>query len=188
MSAVDPLQLAEEPNDSPDAVARVAALNEEINLRYADEVDEWTHEELEEDTVAYLAEVTPALVSPPHGVFVVTRIDGEAVGCGALKPFDAAAGIAEVKRMYTAPAARRRGVSRAVLGHLEARAVELGYRRLVLETGTEQPEALALYEGSGWDRITPYGRYKDAPSSVCFGKDLDRIDSDHGDRADPITT
>jgi GNAT superfamily N-acetyltransferase len=74
--------------------------------------------------------------------------------------------------MYTAPEARRRGVSRAVLERLELIAAELGYRRLRLETGTAQPEAVALYESHGWERITPYGRYKDSPSSVCFAKDL----------------
>ncbi len=172
MTCVFDIELAEEPYDSDDAAALVAALNEEINLRYAGEVEEWTQEELDADTEAYLAEVTPDLVTPPNGVFVVARIDGEAVGCGALKPIDREGGVGEVKRMYTAPSARRRGVSRRILAHLEARAAELGYRRLLLETGTEQPEALALYEAHGWERVTPYGRYKEEPSSVCFGKDL----------------
>ncbi len=185
MSVEARVELAEEPYDGPDAAALVAALNEEINLRYADEVDAWTEEELEEDDQAYLAEVTPDLVTPPNGVFVLARLDGEAVGCGALKPFDRAAGIGEVKRMYVAPHARRRGISRLVLAHLEARAFELGYHRLQLETGTEQPEALALYAADGWTRITPYGRYKDLPSSVCFGKDLRSAAAAAG-RADPV--
>jgi GNAT superfamily N-acetyltransferase len=189
LSSRDPIELVEEPYDSAHAVALVTALNDEINLRYAEEVDEWSDEELQEDTDAYLAEVTPELVAPPNGVFVVARIAGEAVGCGAVKPFDRAAGIGEIKRMYTAPHARRRGISRAVLAHLESRARELGYERLQLETGTEQPEALALYEASGWERITPYGRYKDLPSSVCFGKDLVRTAPPRSvDRAGPIAT
>ena len=75
--------------------------------------------------------------------------------------------------MYTAPTARRRGISRALLGRLEEIASDLGYRRLQLETGTGQPEAMALYESAGWHRITPYGHYKDSPDSVCFAKELD---------------
>jgi GNAT superfamily N-acetyltransferase len=81
-------------------------------------------------------------------------------------------GVGEVKRMYVVPTARRRGVSRRLLTGLEARAADLGYERLLLETGTPQPEAIALYESAGWDRIAPYGHWKDSPSSVCFGKDL----------------
>jgi GNAT superfamily N-acetyltransferase len=77
-----------------------------------------------------------------------------------------------VKRMYTVPTARRRGVSRLILERLEGIATELGYARLQLETGTEQPEALALYDSAGWVRITPYGRYKEDPTSVCYAKDL----------------
>jgi hypothetical protein len=50
--------------------------------------------------------------------------------------------------------------------------VELGYRRLVLETGTAQPEALELYATAGWEGIEPYGYWKDSPTSLCFAKDL----------------
>jgi GNAT superfamily N-acetyltransferase len=74
--------------------------------------------------------------------------------------------------MFTVEGARRRGISRVVLAHLEDRAAALGYRRLVLETGTAQPEALALYEASGWVRITAYGHYRDSPESICFAKEL----------------
>ena len=80
--------------------------------------------------------------------------------------------MAEIKRMYTAPEARRQGVSRGVLARLEARGAALGYRRLKLETGLAQPEALALYEAQGWERIAPYGRFRDHPESVCFAKDV----------------
>jgi GNAT superfamily N-acetyltransferase len=166
------IQLTEEPYDGSIATALVAALHQDINERYAAEMADWTETEVEADMIAYLAEVNPALVTPPHGTFVVAWLDGEPAGCGALKPVDGEVGLGEVKRMYTVPRARRRGVSRAVLAELEARAAALGYRRLQLETGTEQPEALALYGSHGWERIEPYGRYKDEPSSVCFAKDL----------------
>lgn len=166
------IELTEEPYDGPVAEALVAALNADINERYAADMQQWTEVEQADETTAYLAEVTPELVCRPHGVFLVAWLDGEPAGCGALKPFDADARLAEIKRMYTVPGARRRGVSRAVLVRLEAIAAELGYRHLQLETGTEQPEALALYESAGWSRIPSYGRYKDDPSSVCYAKAL----------------
>ena len=112
------------------------------------------------------------MVSPPQGCFVVAWLDDVAVGCGALKPLRAGERVGEIKRMHTLPSARRQGVSRALLAHLEDAARRLDYRRLQLETGTAQPEALALYEAHGWHRITPYGRYKDSGESVCFAKDL----------------
>ncbi len=166
------IELTEEPYDGPIATDLVAALHREITERYAGEMEEWTEAELAEDTDAYMEEVTPELVAPPHGAFVVAWLGGKPVGCGAVKPVVGGEQLGEVKRMYTVPGARRRGVSRAVLARLEVLATGLGYRRLQLETGTEQPEAVALYEAQGWHRIEPYGRYKDEPSSVCFGKDL----------------
>lgn len=166
------IELTEEPYDSAVAVALVADLLVEINERYAHEIEAMTPEELAAEDAEYLAEVTPEMVARPQGVFLVAWLDGSPAGCGALKPVPDLATTAEVKRMYTAPMARRRGVSRAILERLEQVAAELGYEHLQLETGTEQPEALALYESHGWHRITPYGRYKDSPSSVCFGKDL----------------
>lgn len=166
------IELTEEPYDSAVATALVAELLAEINERYAHEIEAMTPEELAAEDAEYLAEVTPEMVARPLGVFLVAWIDGEPAGCGALKPAPDLATTAEVKRMYTAPTARRRGVSRVVLERLEEVSRELGYEQLQLETGTEQPEALALYESHGWHRIAPYGRYKDSASSVCFGKHL----------------
>jgi len=159
------ITITEEPYDAPVVVVLVQALNEEINERYAGDA-------YDEDEEAYQAEVTPSLVRSPHGTFLVAWLDGEPVGCGAIKPLDADPAVGEVKRMYTVTTVRRRGVSRTVLSRLEAVAVELGYARLQLETGTAQPEALALYESAGWQRITPYGRYKGSPESVCFAKEI----------------
>jgi GNAT superfamily N-acetyltransferase len=166
------IELTEEPYDTPVATALVAALHTEIGERYADEIEEMTEAEQVEDAGAYLAEVTPETVTRPHGAFVVAWLDGQPVGCGAVQPLDGLAGVAEVKRMYSAPWVRRRGVSRRILTRLEEVAIELGYRRAQLETGQPQPEAIALYESAGWVRITPYGHYKDSALSVCFGKDL----------------
>jgi len=169
------VEITEEPYAGAVGRALVAALTQDINERYAFEIEVWSAEEQAQDELDYQAEVTPDLVVPPLGAFYVAWLDGAPAGCGALKPLhpggpDRTAG--EIKRMYTAPHARRRGVSNALLARLEARAIELGYRRLQLETGTAQPEALALYERAGWHRITPYGRYKDTADSICFAKDL----------------
>ena len=166
------IELSEERYDSPEATELVRELHADINERYAAEIAAMSADEVAEDDAAYLAEVTPDAVAPPLGTFVVARLDGRAMGCGALKPMDGHPGVAEIKRMYTRPEARRRGVSRRILDRLEQAAAELGYRSIRLETGSEQPEAVALYEAHGWYRITPYGRYQDSPSSICFAKDL----------------
>jgi len=112
-------------------------------------------------------------VTRPRGTFVVAHLDGTPVGCGALRPLPGGDGtIAEVKRMYTVPAARGRGVARALLRRLVAVAAELGYRQVVLETGTRQPEAMALYASEGWVPVVPYGEYCGEHLSRCFVLDL----------------
>ena len=109
-------------------------------------------------------------LAPPNGVFVVAWVDGVPVSCGGVRQYDATTG--EIKRMYTVPDARRRGISRVVLEELETRAAAIGYTRLVLETGVRQPEAIAMYEHAGYESIEPYGFYKNAPLSRCYAKSL----------------
>jgi GNAT superfamily N-acetyltransferase len=162
------ISITEEPYDGPLAEAFVHQLLIDLNERYA-EVDEAD----DPDDDDYLAEISPAMVQAPLGTFLVAWLDGEPAGCGALKPLDSDPAIGEIKRMYTAPTARRRGISRVLLTRLEDIAADLGYRRIQLETGLAQPEAIALYESAGWHRITPYGQYKGSPQSVCFAKELD---------------
>jgi ribosomal protein S18 acetylase RimI-like enzyme len=74
--------------------------------------------------------------------------------------------------MYVAENARGRGFARAILAELERTAFAAGRRRAVLETGREQPEAIALYRSSGYRDIPKFGVYRDAPTNVCLGKDL----------------
>jgi GNAT superfamily N-acetyltransferase len=162
------ITVTEEPYDGPVAVTLVQRLLVDLNERYADEVEAGSTDQ--PDDHDYLSEVTPQMVRPPAGVFVVAWIDGEPAGCGAVKPLDSDPTVAEIKRMYTVPGHRRRGVGRLLLERLEADAVALGYQRAQLETGLAQPEALALYESHGWHRIEPYGHYKHSPQSVCFAK------------------
>jgi GNAT superfamily N-acetyltransferase len=116
---------------------------------------------------------SPAPTNVPLGereVYLLAWRDGIAVGCGALRRVDATTG--EVRRMFVTREARREGIGRALLARLEADALALGYRRLVLETGTRQKPAMALYRASGWRRIKPYGPFVDDPTSVCFGKTM----------------
>ena len=101
---------------------------------------------------------------------VVAYDDNKPVGCGAIKEFDPAA--MEVKRMYTLPESRGKGIASTVLSELEKWAAELSYKRCVLETGKRQPEAIELYKKSGYRIIQNYGQYAGIENSVCFEKTL----------------
>jgi putative acetyltransferase len=101
---------------------------------------------------------------------VVAYQDGEPVGCGAFKEFEP--GAVEIKRMFVQPAHRGQGLAQAVLAELERWAGELGYASCVLETGQKQPEAIALYQRSGYARIPNYGQYAGVENSVCMQKAL----------------
>ncbi|QCX39824.1 GNAT family N-acetyltransferase [Aureibaculum algae] len=90
------------------------------------------------------------------------------IGCGAVKEFESS--TMEVKRMFTLHEARGKGVASKVLNELEKWTAELFYTRLVLETGLQQPEAIALYEKCGYNKITNYGQYAGVENSVCFEK------------------
>ncbi len=106
----------------------------------------------------------------PRTVFVVARDSGEAIGCGAIRPFTSE--IAEVKRLYVSPAHRGRGIAREIIDALEQFARENGFSELWLETGLRQPAAIRLYERLGYTRIAGFGDYKDDPLSVCYGLSL----------------
>jgi putative acetyltransferase len=101
---------------------------------------------------------------------VVAYAGEEPVGCGAFKEY--APDSVEIKRMFVQPAHRQRGVARAVLVELETWAAELGYANCVLETGKRQPEAIALYQRSGYAFTPNYGQYMGIDNSVCMRKML----------------
>jgi len=103
------------------------------------------------------------------GAFLVGRIDGVAVACGALRPM--ADGIGELKRMFVRRDHRGRGYARAILAAIEELARQRGYQMIRLETGIHQPEAIALYEGAGYRPILCFGEYVDYHSR-CFEKSL----------------
>ena len=117
----------------------------------------------------------PGYFDPPDGAFFVGYLDGTPVATGAWRrrsdvAVDGTTATAEIKRMYVAPVARGRGLARAMLTHLETTARAAGAEVMVLETGLAQPEAIALYESSGYTPVPGFGFYKDAPLSRCFAR------------------
>ena len=122
-----------------------------------------------------VADIEPELPAHEMLATLAITVNGVVVGCAALR--DAARygeGYGELKRMYVRPAFRGRGLARRALVDLERIAVERGLRRLILETGVRQPEAIGLYESAGYRCIPRYGPYVDAPTSVCYARWLVR--------------
>jgi len=101
---------------------------------------------------------------------VVAYENNQSVGCGAMREY--APKIMEVKRMYTLPASRGRGIASKVVTELEKWASELAYVTCLLETGKKQPEAIGLYQKSGYKLIPNYGQYAGIENSVCFEKKI----------------
>ncbi len=92
------------------------------------------------------------------------------VGCGAIKHFEPK--VMEVKRMFVPADKRGQGFASLVLTELENWAKELSSEKCVLETGYQNPEAIALYKKSGYSQIPNYGQYIGIKSSICFEKVL----------------
>ncbi len=144
-------------------------------LAYTDAVVRALEAELQQEYVeryggADEAPVDPAEFAPPGGVFVVGFADGEPVASGGFRRHSEQ--VAEIKRMYVVEDRRGVGYARRLLAELEARAAAVGYRRIVLETGLRQPEAIALYESSGYQPVEGIGFYADQALSRSFAKDL----------------
>lgn len=97
----------------------------------------------------------------PNIRFFVARLGGAAVACGGVAFLD---GYGEVKRMYSKPSVRGRGVAKALLLRIEAETRDAGLSLLRIETGVYQEEALRFYEGAGFRRCGPFGPYAALPS------------------------
>jgi len=141
----------------PAAVSLVRELDAELLALYPDEGEGFFDLRGEE-------------VEAPRGAFFLAYRGDVAVACGAVRSIDAR--TAEVKRMYVSREARGLGLGRRLLRTLEAAARELGKTRIVLETGTRQPEAVALYRGEGYVDVPRFGSYPDSPLSLWLGKPL----------------
>lgn len=142
------------PIDS-EAVSLIAALDAELHARYPE--------------MEGIGDFRPEQVVS-DGVFLLARVNGHALGCGAVRRYDAV--TAEVKRMYVSPEARGKGLGLHLLEALESHARRLGYQRLILETGLRQPEAIRLYEKAAYTRCSCWGAYASDPLSVCFAKEV----------------
>ncbi len=101
---------------------------------------------------------------------VLVQVAGRPLACGAMKPFNSS--TVEIKRMYTVPGERGKGLATQVLAELERWAAEIDYQSCVLETGKQQPEAISLYRKNGYATIPNYGQYAGVDNSVCFEKQL----------------
>jgi GNAT superfamily N-acetyltransferase len=150
------------PLGHPDAQLLVAEVQQEYVVRYGGPDN---------------GPMDPTMFDAPGGAFFVAYLDDapQAMGGWRLRPDLTRLGgtrLAEIKRMYVAPAARRRGVARAVLTHLEQTARDSGADVVVLETGIAQPEAIELYTSSGYQPVEKFGHYAWSPKSRCYGKRL----------------
>ena len=122
--------------------------------------------------------IEPGEFAPPRGRFVLGTVGGRPAAMGGwrrrpdLGGTFPGVGVAEVKRMYVAAHARRRGLARLLLAHLEVTAREDGVGLLVLETGTKQPEAIALYESAGYEPAPAFGNYAASPYSRYYARRL----------------
>lgn len=108
----------------------------------------------------------------PEVTFWSAWLDGQLVGCGALKALSATVG--EVKSMRTRPAFLRRGVGQAVLDEILRTARGRGYSSLYLETGTGAPFAAAhaLYLRNGFEWCGPFGDYQATDFNVFMVRRL----------------
>ena len=161
------LRIAAVDYDHPDAARLIEEVQQEYVVRYGGRDD---------------SPADPAEFAPPGGLFLVGYLGGVGVVCGGWRAHGPDAGTgastgvgtdAEIKRMYVTPAARSRGLARRMLAEMERTARAAGYRRMILETGSKQPEAIGLYRSSGYTEIAAFGYYAGSPHSIHLAKLLD---------------
>ncbi len=142
--------------DTPAAVELIEEVQQEYVLRYGG---------------PDRTPVDPAEFEPPHGLFLVgfAGPSGVGVACGGWRSHG---GDAELKRMYVRRDARRGGLARELLAELERTALAAGHRRMILETGSKQPEAVAFYRSAGYADIPAFGYYAQAPLAIHLAKPL----------------
>ncbi|MCX5101266.1 GNAT family N-acetyltransferase [Streptomyces sp. NBC_00264] len=150
--------------DHPDAVK----LNDQVQLEYAERYGD-------EGDVTPL---DPAMFEPPNGLYLLAYDTRDRpVATGGWRTQDRndegySDGDAELKRMFVIPEGRGNGLARRILAALEDDARAAGRVRMVLETGDQQPEAIALYTSSGYTPCEKFGHYRTYESSLCFAKPL----------------
>ncbi|MEE1739044.1 GNAT family N-acetyltransferase [Streptomyces sp. BE147] len=159
------MNIQTQPFDHPDAVK----LNDQVQLEYAERYGDGE------------GDVTPldaTMFEPPNGLYLLAYdASGNPVATGGWRAQERneegySDGDAELKRMYVVLEARGNGLARRLLAALEADARAAGRTRMVLETGDQQPEAIALYTSSGYAPCEKFGHYRTYESSRCFAKPL----------------
>ena len=156
------LRIEQVPIDHSDAQLLIEGVQQEYVVRYGG------HDR---------TPMEPSYFEPPDGAFFVGYRDEVPVTMGGwrFRPDVSRLGSdrpAEIKRMYVAPAARRNGLARRMLQHLEDAARAAGAAVMILETGTAQPEAMALYVAAAYEPVEPFGLYRDSPRNRCYGRRL----------------
>ncbi|WP_343667891.1 GNAT family N-acetyltransferase [Chitinophaga sp.] len=141
-------------SDDPHFLDLIIALDKDLWVRYP---------EVQQDY-----EVLDKVKNIP--TVVVAYVDALPVGCACFRPFDEK--TIEIKRMFVHDTHRGQGIAYAILKELESWAASLGYTRAVLETGIRQPEAIALYQKSGYTFMDNYPPYEQMENSVCLQKPL----------------
>lgn len=141
--------------DEPETAKLVAAALNDLAGRYGGSGDD--------------TPIDPRDFDPPGGAFFVAELGGTLVGCAGWRRHGT---DAELKRMYTAPQARGRGLARRMLTVIEDSARAANLTRVILETGSKQPEAIGLYESAGYRRIENFGYYKDHDDAMSYGRSL----------------
>ncbi|MBZ6260796.1 GNAT family N-acetyltransferase [Streptomyces olivaceus] len=152
------------PFDHPDAVKLSDEVQAEYDVRYGDGGD--------------ATQLDPSDFAPPNGLYLVAYDENDVpVASGGWRRQDRndegnLDGDAELKRMFVIAQVRGRGLARRILAALEDDARAAGRTRMVLETGTKQPEAVALYTSSGYEPCGKFGYYRFHDDSLCYAKAL----------------
>ncbi len=157
MSPSTEIEFRRENLDSPVVQTLIKALNAELESIYPEDG-------------ANFFRLAPEEVAEGRGAFLVAYLDDKPIGCGAIRLNEPT--LAEIKRMYVDPRVRGRRVGRRIVEALEAQARQLGAKRIVLETGPRQPDAIAMYAHAGFHEIPLYGEYIGSLFSVCMAKDM----------------
>lgn len=150
------LVLAETDPEAPEGASLIAALDDHLRELYPG---------------LPIHGIEPGEFRRSGGIFLIGRVNGVAVACGALRPLGE--GVGELKRMFVRPDQRGSGFARALLAALEQAAADRGYRAIRLETGESQIAAIRLYESAGYHPISPYGEDTSDCRSRYFEKSIE---------------
>jgi len=154
---MDQIVLKRTNSADPHFQSLIKQLDADLRLRNGDEMDEYDQHN----------------VIAPIDTVVIAYIDNQPTACGCFKKYDET--TVEIKRMFVAPQARGKGISRKILAELETWAYNLGFGCIILETGGRQVEALGLYQRAGYMPIANYPPYEEMADSFCFRKELGKM-------------